>query len=101
MSSKDAAGAERWRELLDGKRCWIATDASADGLARFMADIIEPLKAMDAARIIQIELLSHHHNGRLCASEVRVVDVASWVFGLAGPERPPDKNPTTGQVGPM
>ncbi len=76
-------GSERWKELLQGRRQWSATDTTQEILIRFALEVVDPLRAMEDARMIRLEFKGGMYGGIRLEHEVWVVEVAEWVHDLA------------------
>lgn len=76
-------GAERWKELLQGRRQWLAANTMHETLIRFALEVVDPLRAMEDARMVRLELQGGVYGGIRLEHEVRVIEVADWVHDLA------------------
>lgn len=74
---------ERWNELLEGRRQWLAADTGRESLIRFAVDVVDPLRAMEDSRMVRIEVRGGLYGGTRLEYEVRVVEIAGWVAALS------------------
>jgi hypothetical protein len=75
-------GAERWKELLQGRRQWAAINTTQEILIRFAIEVVDPLRAMEDARMVRLEFEGAMYGGIRLEHEVRVIEVAEWVHDL-------------------